>query len=111
MDRKSREYAPVAHEEYPNESQPLTKHRYSNCSDADNFVPPEDCSKPPASSWKYTAVAVLLALVCNIASGCFGFYYGKRDLNAVCSSYTTQYCESWIQGTRMLIEWVDLTQP
>ena len=97
MDRKSREYVPVMHEDYPNESQPLAKHRYINCSETDveGSLPSEDCPKPPsaASSWKYIVVAVLLALVCNIASGCFGFYYGKRNLDAVCSSYTTQYCE------------------
>lgn len=98
MDRKSREYTPVMHEDYSNESQPLTKRRYSNCSetDVDGFVPAEDRSKSPASSWKYTVAAVLLVLVCNIASGCFGFYYGKRNLDEVCSSHTTQYCESMV---------------
>lgn len=97
MDRKSHDYAPVMHEDYPNESQPLTR-RYSNCSETDvnDFVPAQDCSKAPVSSWKYTAAAVLLALVCNIASGCFGFYYGKRNLDGVCSTYTAQYCESEI---------------
>lgn len=97
MDRKSREYVPVVHEDYPNESQPLTKHRFSNCSETDveDSLPADDRSRSPpaATSWKYTVVAVLLALVCNIASGCFGFYYGKRNLDDVCSSYTTQYCE------------------
>lgn len=95
MDRKSRDYAPVKHEDYPTESQPLTRHRYSNCSetDVDGFVPPENYTKAPRSSWKYTIVAILMAIVCNIASGCFGFYYGKGDLDAVCSSYTEQYCE------------------
>ncbi|KKY30446.1 putative tat pathway signal sequence [Diaporthe ampelina] len=94
MDRKSREYVPVMHEDYPNESQPLTKHRRSSLSETDaddDFVPSEDCSKSPASSCKYTVVAVLLAVACNIASGCFGFYYGKQNLDAACSSYTTQY--------------------
>ncbi|KAI7776639.1 hypothetical protein LA080_004731 [Diaporthe eres] len=93
MDRKSREYEPVMHEDYPNESQPLTKRRHSNCSEADvdDFVPPKDHSRSHAASWKCTVVAVLLALACNIASGCFGFYYGKRNLDTVCSTYTTQY--------------------
>lgn len=104
MDRKSREYEPVMHEDYPNESQPLTKRRYSNCSEADvdDFVPPKDHSRSHAASWKCTVVAVLLALACNIASGCFGFYYGKRNLDTVCSTYTTQYCESSLRRTTCL---------
>lgn len=97
MDRKSREYTPVMGEDYPNESQPLTKPRYSDCSEVDledSLTPDGSARAPPtASSWKYISVVVLLALLCNIASGCFGFYYGKRDLDAVCSAYTTEYCE------------------
>lgn len=85
------------HEDYPNESQPLTKHRRNSFSETEvdeEFAPSEDCSKSPASSWKYTVVAVLLALACNIASGCFGFFYGKQNLDKACSAYTTTYCES-----------------
>lgn len=101
---------PVTHEDYPNESQPLTKHRYSNCSEADvdDSLPADDCSKsrPAAASWKYTIVAVILALVCNVASGCFGFYYGKRNLDDVCSSYTTRYCEFLLLKHGNLCKWV-----
>lgn len=84
-------------EDCPNESQPLTKPRYSDCSDVDleDSLTPGGSTRalPTTSSWKYISILVLLALLCNIASGCFGFYYGKRNLDAVCSSYTTQYCE------------------
>jgi hypothetical protein len=98
MDRSSREYTPVMlNDDYPTESQPLTRNRYSNCSETDveGSLPSDDRPNPNsrASSRKYIIFGLLLALVCNIASGCFGFYYGKRNLDEVCSSFTTIYCE------------------
>ncbi|POS71687.1 hypothetical protein DHEL01_v209921 [Diaporthe helianthi] len=95
MDQKSREYGPAMGEDDSNESQPLTKQRYSDCSEVDleGSFPPDDSSSAPASdaSWQYVSFVILLAVLCNIGTGCFGFYIGKRDLDAVCGSYTAQY--------------------
>lgn len=110
MDGKSRDYHPVGDDDYPNESQPLTKPRYSDCSEIDleDSLPPKDPSKshPTAHSSKYITIAVLLALLCNIASGCFGFYYGKRDLDVVCAAYTTQYCEFLYSTLAFAESWI-----
>lgn len=98
MDQKSPDYALEMCESAP-ESQPLTKHMFSDGSetDVDDFESlrmPHDRHSSRTIQRKHIILIVLLAIVSNLASGCVGFYYNKGpNLDAACSSYTTQYCE------------------
>ncbi|KAJ0103755.1 hypothetical protein J7T55_001374 [Diaporthe amygdali] len=96
MDQKSPDYALEMCESAP-ESQPLTKHMFSDGSetDVDDFESlrtTHDRHSSRTIQRKHIILIVLLAIVSHLASGCVGFYYNKGpNLDAACSSYTTQY--------------------